>query len=698
MSSEKKPDDNILLMFLGVFPINDEHWNKYFETKDSSLYIVIHPMIIDESHNSYKELTNFIDSSELLKEMKESNKLLIVDKEHHVLTKWGTISLVEATLLMMQYSLMTHGNIFRKMILVDVSNNPLYNYKVMKEELISDDRSWLYFGSDRGGYNRNIFKKMYDYQGGIFTINDVTFMSQWMAIDKKHLSFYFDFENLPTYVKDKDILCPKVVRQNITIIKSVSPNTKYQKFIESHVGTDANLKLTVEELENIFKDGYCVIGDESYFGAVFKYHFESNEDFIENVKYNQITTLSANNKKEIIHPVDDEDKYLLENKSIYINYVEPRDKKCTTPEFGTWYGSIPKFNAKNLKYRIYLTENKNFDATIPENDENKKYMLVKNNKIIKITEEQKKLLESSDYVNELNVYEELTGGYSDGNLIINIKDLEKTYDHSIFNDKYTICSTYTDWSIVNVNPANMTRELSTNLFHIENKSFFMSGSVVKKPIDIINDESISTKKFIDNLLVQKDKLKMCENSNYVYGPGWHPMEYLLYSLKELINTYNLIVFFNLDVAPQRFKIDYEKAKEIYYNIIQKNISKISLYNEKYFILTDETDNIKNTKYGHPITSYSLNNALHYGALFIRKVMNNSQMNKYSEQLFAITKYVLKDTSLYSYTDRNSKYADIYSLVYRDKKEENFFNKYIKYKSKYTKLKNIKNTKNIKNNK
>jgi len=127
---------------------------------------------------------------------------------------------------------------------------------------------------------------------------------------------------------------------------------------------------------------------------------------------------------------------------------------------------------------------------------------------------------------------------------------------------------------------------------------------------------------------------------------YHPAEYGNMTLKELLNCYNSIIFFDLNTDSKGNWISrhFRIALQLYKNVIDKRmdrIQNIKLSGKDYYVLLDDNNVVYANKYfGFPITSYSLNNALHYGGLFIRKVLNVSNIEKYSDTLFSIDQYVL----------------------------------------------------------
>jgi hypothetical protein len=654
---------NVIFMFLGGLPNgDDEHYNKFFKTTNETFYIVVHPIKLE----GYIE--NNINTNEFYKKMYDSGRLLIVDSEHHLRTKWATFSLVSAVLLMIQYSLKQKKSIFKKFVLLSSNDKPLYNYNILYETLNFDDKSWLYYSDDNGGYARYFLKKPYSFQGGEFSTNDIVYVSQWMALDIKHIVYFIDFknENFITYKKSGEIKCGNVIIDGISAVKS---NSIYEKYLSSFIGS-YNSEFTYEELKQLINNGYCIGTDEYFFGTVLKHYFKSSDEFKNNIRFEYIDKLEEYNKKQYINNIGDEDYFLTKFKTIYESGL---GGAIFTKNFRTWYGGSPKFG--KFKYRIQVLKNKN-----PSSDKSDEFFIIKDNNVLKMSKENLDKLNSEG----LKYYETLMGGSSYGdysNKYIEFVENTNSYD---LNDIYTLSSTYTDWTIVNVNPSNMFRDFDISCFKLSN-------NVIDKPIiDIINNWE--PYKIIDEIIKKSSRNDEKNNEEFVKGPLYHPIEYLTYTFLSIVNSYNFIVFLDLDDDAKTgyFNNDYKNAKNIYLNLINNNkdhIDDVEHEGKKYYYFKDINDNnIKNNMHGHPITSFSLNNALAYGALFIRKVMNNSHINKYTDQLMKLDEYVLNNYS--NYPDRDEKYKNSNSIIFNETFGNNTLkNKYLKYKQKYLEIKN-----------
>jgi len=600
---------NILFLFLGGLP-EHEHWNNFLNTRDESLYIIVHP----KNLNNYKET---IEKNEIYKKMLFNNKLCIIPPEYHIKTKWATSSLAYGMLMMMQYMLITFGQIFKKYVFISMNDYPLYNYKVLYKELTSDNKSWFSYSYNEE-YMRSIFLNLYDYEGGIFKQGDVVFASQFCAIDERHIQYYFDMELISkkniTYEKYQEVNCGG---NYIDRIKSNSTNSIYQSYLDSQRGIYQDT-ITKSELEEVIKNGICICIDESIFAAILKLNIEE-KNLLQHVRSYKIDDLYNRSKYEFISSVEDE------KNNIYYCNNNRNDK--TISDYNIWYGSNLGFNLNNDKYVIKIYNNKE------SKNDNDKYFIVKNNKILSISQQQ-----ITNLIDGKLKYEELNGGLDNymHNNQLHIRSSEPISE--IYSDKYTISSTYTDWSIISFIPYNFLRDFNSNLYHPNNISYFDTDVITKiktqKPIDLINE------------LINKPKpIKILGDNGIGVGilPTYHPIEYDRYSLSEVINTYNIFTFFDIT----NYKIWYIKyyiyAYDIYFKIITENITHLNkkIHNNKiyYIFKEDIIDEIKKKLYGYRITSHILNNALHYGALFIRKIMNNTNIEKYSKQLFNLQDHV-----------------------------------------------------------
>ena len=170
-----KKKNNIVFMFLGGIPKDIHttiHYDKFYNLMKTSenfksLYVIIHPI----------NLENFIldDYNLFWKDMFKNNRLKIVDKNHWIKTEWGTRSLTDATLLMMQSAFLYFGDIFKKYVLLSQNCVPLYNYDILYNEFNKDNKSWFSCMNEmyKGEGSKNDPIKFYKFNGGPFNINTI---------------------------------------------------------------------------------------------------------------------------------------------------------------------------------------------------------------------------------------------------------------------------------------------------------------------------------------------------------------------------------------------------------------------------------------------------------------------------------------------------------------------------------------------
>ena len=753
---EKNPEaksfeiSSILFMFLGGLPDTD-HWKKFLETANDKLICIVHP----------KNLSYIIPSIWEIK--KRDGTLLIVDSEHHLKTSWGTKSLTDAQLMMMQYALNQKGNIFKKYVLISANDAPLYNFKVIYNELISDNKSW--FSYLYSWKQLQLWKKIYIHEGGLFNFEDIDTISQWNAIDQTHLNFYLNPDpSKPTYIKIKNDVKLMCNNEEVENIRAIDQNSIYQKYLDS-VDSNGSNKLSLDKIKNIDKE-YCIITDIMFFSAILKYQLRiRGENFWDHIKTNEISYLNIDeNHLEYIKPILDEQidnniRNINNNKLKAYIRINSWDKSFQdwTGDFRglvsknnrIWYGDNLSFNTD--KNKINIIENTNYikdselyghkkwflferfsNDKLQINNYNdteiiEKYPDIKNKIITKIekklpdctdvehskiykledqkTSEEKKLIVPSASEPILKL-----PAIKDPNPIINPNiELKKSYLEKL----YGVNNSYSDFSLISLNPKNILRDFNYKKLtgNTELESFKYSDNF------LINDPYTNITQILTEFKDRKIKIKHTHEI-FLLNPRRHPIEYYMFSLTEIINAYNILVLFEIIAHKKIFddkcsfinekilkdskrnykdgkitltnhliKIIYErpeplKSKEIssivnnfkervgihskisredipniqqdtylkafyYYDrMIQLNIQYLDIITDGdkkyYYFKNGVSDDIRcGNNYGTPISSFFLNNALTNGSLFIRKVNQSSDIEKYSNQLFALKKYVYK---------------------------------------------------------
>lgn len=296
--------NNILFMFLGGLSTDKHtiiHYKHFFNrlkksVHNNSLYIVIHPKNIDTFKINEKFYKN----------------ISVVDKEHWIETKWGTRSLSDATLLMIQYAFLKYGDIFKKYVLLSSNCAPLYNFDIIYNEFNKDNKSWIECSSeDYRGKNTPI--KYYKFNGGPFDINTITNQSQWMALDRKHLDLFFMNNN------------NKLIKTYTTINNNeiITSDKLFQSYLNAY-------KL----------DNYNYDSDNSFFISVISQIIKSKTDLLNNIR----TVIGTKDNKWIKKKIE------LKNDVIYKKYYD------------NYKNILNIINPDNIKeiYYIYDINNKNY--------------------------------------------------------------------------------------------------------------------------------------------------------------------------------------------------------------------------------------------------------------------------------------------------------------------------------------------------
>ena len=308
---------NILFMFLGGLSTDKHtilHYRKFFNrlkksVYNNSLYIVIHPKNID----TFKIKEKFYKN------------ISVVDKEHWIETKWGTRSLSDATLLMMQYAFLKYGDIFKKYVLLSPNCVPLYNFDIIYNEFNKDNKSWIQSNSNAymGKYTPI---KYYKFNGGPFDINTITNQSQWMALDRKHLDLFFMNNN------NKLIKTYTIINNN----EIISSNKLFQSYLNAY-------KL----------DDYNYDSDNYFFISVISQIIKSKTDLINNIR----TDIPIKN-----------DKWIKKKNNIKNELIYHKEHK--------YQYRLNRINPDNIReiYYIYNINNKNYIL------KNSKFILTNNKK------------------------------------------------------------------------------------------------------------------------------------------------------------------------------------------------------------------------------------------------------------------------------------------------------------------------------
>jgi hypothetical protein len=427
------------------------------------------------------------------------------------------------------------------MILLSENCAPLYNFSVLEKTLVNNNKSWFNI-SNGESYARDFHRQIYDYNSGSFTINDITYSSQWHAIDERHFKFFINFEKnnyVKTYEKDGDTTC------NTEKIKAIDINSVNQKYLESVKGSWSS----IEDLNT------CVTSDETIILAILKHNIGDNKiDLENNLEMDSIINLIERLKNNYITQNDGE----IISKNVLHNTIGDigleNNNHC-------WFGGNIQYNKNNIKQKLYFFKINNDKFGIYNKNRELKYL----NKIQK-----DELCKSNEGL--------IGGNYGKSNS----ESCDVGTKEGIVLDKYGISCTYTDWTKIGMNPDNLFRNFNSKKFTNEEIDLIpnITNALNNDPEKLITDL---------NSLLGSAKL-INPNESFSLNSAWHPLEYTTYNLTSIVNAYNLLIYFNITNLPNNEKynnssFNFLEFSKFYYLIIQDNLGilkELTVDGKKYF--------------------------------------------------------------------------------------------------------------------
>ena len=619
----------VLLMFLGGAPKEPnivQHWitmNSSFINK-KNVYVVIHPM----------DYANEINSE--FKAIFEEDNVYKVDEHHWVPTLWATKSLVDATLLMMQFA---HGKnenkLYDKYILLSSTCCPLYRLDVIYEDITIDNKSIM-----------------------DITNNSPTVVgqSQWMILDKQHVKIFFAEGRLNnTYIIIKGAICQQMINEPKQLNSLRLPN-----ITQSNPPNDINLH------NYYWKFHWCEIADETFFVEyIFRYfnigraangnYDLSNPNILEH--FRKITEVELqNNIKSIHNNILDNLKAISDTNLSTITYLEP-----------IIFSHGAKFY-ENEKYKILSLFIKEIEFIYST------YLIV-----LPITEFSPLNVLRGFNLFKLNVNEyinsdnepEILKGYVDSLMTGTCTYLSKRVG-DVYNQKaYSLIPTtthpieYTTYTLRNIlNTFILLLEILC-VFRPKHKTTndlhrYSIRTIIIMYINILVNEFDLYEENIEIYIDEtKKEVKMVPIKSF---------------LKDFINgTFD-------EMLDKVWTILSHKEYEI--TQIYKKI------NEKYKSYDKATlDTKMNKQFGTIINNNILLSAICHQSYFIRKCNDSSKIETFSNVLKELS--FITSVPKINHTEFIIKPMKPFNFIGNINKTEDYFkNKYLKYKKKYIELKNI----------
>ncbi len=742
-------------MFLGGLPSIEENIKHYTKLNDIftnklNFYIVVHPLVLESEINIKTSNLNFLS-------IFEQSNVFIVDDKHHIPTSWSSQSLVDATLLMIQYAHKQNGShLFDKYILLSSTCVPIFTFDEIYKEIVVDDKSWINFMLK--DYDEKKISEPYNKYD--VKING----SQWMILDKKHISMFFvsDRYSDTYYINNDDKTQKTMYYCKGKILKNISINHLIET--ENNESNDKIIGPLNESIEkiNLMKKHFNKLNDDE-FNELIKI-LTSNENLESFVRTLTITNYKDKKNKKIIETTlteiidkQTEEKNITEKNKQKINnqvktlndlfnYFYKVYKKCNHPVdeifFCRWIlhtlikplvssktGKIDSGN-DNSKYKKILSDN----FKITEFNGCNTDLHIYECKLNKLSQNVINSLNKISKTNEANGIKQIkpiprvkTNKYNINGLDIIIPQIQFSINAIIMADEplvmlssitpnpmphdyYFVSSTYTDWCQTAIDPFNIFRDFSKFKAVGETKinvKSYLNKTESFSVLYLFLDNNIETN--VSDITYENGKINVYK---LITAPIAHPVEYSEWNLINVLNGFYLLNWLvNNNYIDVTNELDdlikmLNKTFIIYKKIILEYINGLTesdklMLNETIFLTRDKLEflgqkidqyintvkikKIAETKFATPITSSTLVSAILCNSLFIRKSLEGSNINTFTEflktlkinELFSSTKNT-KDKRIITTSSNND---DLFNTDYV------YMLKYYKYKQKYLNLKN-----------
>lgn len=718
---------------------NEEHWIKFIknaeETNPGELHICIHPSDLDIRESILNKWQQHFENKD---------NFMVCDKDYWVATGWGNISLSFATLMAIQYALSKHefdNKYYRKIIFLQ-QGAPLYRFQVINEILNENNKSW--FKPRDGQYPERQYQLPYNFNREPNNsiekqsdIGDWNWFSAIFALDVNHIKIFFN-DKERTWIKDGIYRCRNIPFDNI----KTNDETK-QNFITQVVGKwgvkndDILNRSCVNSDETFFGVAF-----KSYFdGNDINEHINFIDEPIFNSKVTNLYFNDIEDKK--IHYLYDTDDKLNPIKTYSDNFGEtnipnnffddkfssieykPEDLKKNhliyLPRVIWWRTSAYISNSNDLP--IYKGVRTDFNPNKLE-----EFYIIRDDKLVN----KEKIKSVTDLISEKDI---LDGIYN-----INGEKISKPYKiPSDNNDNYTEKKifkslTYHDWSSWSLLPNNLLRNSyivnsennKTNIYvHVKEKSTtdfikFIESAPNFKDIgrmrvtyhpaeygttnmrELVNTFNLLTdmesKKYnktsekYDKTSKKYDKtskkpidlddidLNIYFGGNNIYDEYSNPNPNSETSKTQNNDSNWTNDKKNSDWHTQNKYRLFTMALFLYETVIFKFRDWIKVDSNGYIMITNE--DIEYVEVGTPLTSDILSSAITHGSLFIRKVINGSRINKYTDTLFKLEKNPIKIKNRKKLEGKEYLFApNIFGYMYDREKKGYYFDDY-KYTEKY----------------
>lgn len=502
---------------------------------------------------------------------------IVLTGKDHLKTAWGSISLMDSTLIMINKSYEKYPSI-KKFVLVDKSTIPINNNpKYIFQELIKNDKSRIQLYGGEVIKDTKIKNDKYDYgfESDNSCMDDYTDRlssktlkksSQWFVLDIDHARLILGMAYDKRSVKNSVTM----FNRESDMIKIFSPKELYK------IHTNMNKNFAIDELfmgtyilyqlyENYFySDEYLEIAHDYIYDD--KINKISPDKFVRKLKENlkltdivafeYLTTLEISSNLEKINLRDFYLDIITECIKMPNYFNIPRE----------YYDNLQNLDSKNLRK---LLENKpiklnnfiskrGYDVFIPP-----MAMDMDGNKIIK----PKYFIKNYSILHETD-----------------------TISNKFKNEYAYISQTYVHWGFFNILPQNVLRDIVLDINMTSIKTPTISNLLDQNTIDLIkslNFDYILPEQFQDKNL--KYLLESLGAKNF----SAHPLEYFSCTSKQFVNAYAILLYLYLLSGGKRKEDMLGNLNDNYFNILvywTEFLNTKTFYNSQNFDLLKNEEN------------------------------------------------------------------------------------------------------------
>tara|TARA_R110002020_G_scaffold245343_2_gene459075 strand:- start:11084 stop:11911 length:828 start_codon:yes stop_codon:yes gene_type:complete len=204
--------DKIAFLFLTVGDLNQElMWKDFFNEGGDRCTIYAHTKEVDKLEDS------------ILKDKQIDDKIE---------TKWGHISLVQATNLLFKHALKDKNN--KYFMLVSETCMPLYSFDFIYDIVTKHKKSWVNETGRKLKFKENAIKKLTNPESiGILKPRDMKFCSQWILLNRKHAEIVSKYDYTDTVFKNQLGVADECY--HINVLKHHDPNFFKNSFTSEEI-------------------------------------------------------------------------------------------------------------------------------------------------------------------------------------------------------------------------------------------------------------------------------------------------------------------------------------------------------------------------------------------------------------------------------------------------------------------------------